>query len=111
MQIFDYVTLNTDRNRDNFGVEMCDNSFVGLYPVYDHDSCFKGKSTKGTYFPTGLTFAQTIGYLKSLQEYQLIQERIQTAVSYFSSYEFHDIFLKMKPVEVYESMLMRLKTL
>lgn len=111
MQIFDYITLNTDRNRDNFGVEMCDNRFVGLYPVYDHDSCFKGKSTNGTYFPTGLTFAQTIGYLKSLQEYQLIRERIQTAVSYFGSYEFHDIFLKMKPVEVYESMLMRLKTL
>ena len=33
MQLFDYVTLNTDRNRDKFGIEMCDNEFVGLYPV------------------------------------------------------------------------------
>lgn len=111
MQLFDYVTLNTDRNRDNFGIEMCDNKFVGLYPVYDHDSCFKGISTKGSYFPTGLTFDKTIEYLKSVQEYQLIRERIRKAVSYFNSYEFQDIFLKMKSMEIYESMRMRIKML
>ena len=33
MQIMDYITLNIDRNRDNFGVEMCNNEIVGLYPV------------------------------------------------------------------------------
>lgn len=75
------------------------------------NSCFKGKSTKGSYFPTGLTFDKTIEYLKSLQEYQLIRERIHKAVSYFNFYEFQDIFLKMKSMEIYESMRMRLKML
>lgn len=111
MQLFDYVTLNTDRNRDNFGMEMRNNTFVGLYPIYDHDSCFKGKSTNGTYFPTGLTFDQTISYLKSLHEYHLIRDRIDTAVNYFHSTEFQDIFLKFKSIDIYESMLWRLKML
>lgn len=111
MHLFDYVTLNTDRNRDNFGIEICDNEFVGLYPVYDHDSCFKGKSTNGTYFPTGLTFDKTLAYLKSLQEYDLFRERIRKALSYFNSYKFRDIFLILKSVEDYASMLARLEML
>ncbi|MDE7477658.1 MAG: hypothetical protein K2M91_06880 [Lachnospiraceae bacterium] len=111
MQIFDYITLNTDRNRDNFGVEMCNNDFVGLYPVYDHDSCFKGKGTNGLYFPTGITFNKTIKFLKSLNEYNLVRARVNRAVEYFSSDKFKEIFLKFKSLQIYELMLKRLKVL
>ncbi len=111
MQIMDYITLNIDRNRDNFGVEMCNNEIVGLYPVYDHDSCFKGKGTNGIYFPTGITFHKTIQYLKSLQEYDVVKKKVSKAVAYFNTNAFKDIFLKMKSVRVYELMLKRLKIL
>ena len=111
MQIMDYITLNIDRNRDNFGVEMCNNEIVGLYPVYDHDSCFKGKGTNGIYFPTGITFHKTIQYLKSLQEYDLIKKKVSIAVAYFNSNEFKNIFIKMKSADAYELMLRRLRLL
>ena len=111
MQIMDYITLNIDRNRDNFGVEMCNNEIVGLYPVYDHDSCFKGKGTNGIYFPTGITFHQTIQYLKSLHEYDLVKKKVSKAIAYFSTGAFQDIFLKMKSSETYKLMIKRLKIL
>ena len=111
MQIMDYITLNIDRNRDNFGVEMCNNEIVGLYPVYDHDSCFKGKGTNGIYFPTGITFHQTIQYLKSLHEYDLVKKKVSKAIAYFSTGAFQDIFLKMKSLETYKLMIKRLKIL
>lgn len=60
MQIFDYVTLNTDRNRDNFGLLLNNNKVLGLYPLFDHDSCFKGKSTSAYYFVTGMSFNDTL---------------------------------------------------
>lgn len=60
MQIFDYLTLNTDRNRDNFALEKIDGRVTGLYPLYDHDSCFKGISEKAVYFVTGLSFENSL---------------------------------------------------
>ena len=57
MQIFDYITLNTDRNRDNYGLLRYKGNLVSLYPLFDHDSCFKGKNANGVYFPTKITFA------------------------------------------------------
>ena len=32
--------------------------------IFDHDSCFKGKSVNGIYFPTNFTFAKTLELLK-----------------------------------------------
>lgn len=64
MHIFDYIILNTDRNRDNFGLEYIDNNCEGMYPLYDHDSCFKGLSDNALYFVTGTSFKNTIGILK-----------------------------------------------
>lgn len=63
MQVFDYLTLNTDRNRDNFGLCKKNGEVVGMYPLYDHDSCFKGLSENAHYFVTGVTFKSTIYYL------------------------------------------------
>lgn len=58
MQLFDYITLNTDRNRDNFGLKKQNGRITGLYPIFDHDSCYKGKSESALYFVTGKPFAQ-----------------------------------------------------
>ena len=63
MQLFDYITLNTDRNRDNFALKVVSGHPSGLYPIFDHDSCFKGKSVKAHYFVTGLTFEESLNYL------------------------------------------------
>lgn len=59
MHLFDFLTLNTDRNRDNFALRFVDGEPSGLYPVFDHDSCFKGISIKAHYFVTGLSFDET----------------------------------------------------
>ena len=64
MHIFDYITLNTDRNRDNFALQYINGTLVGQYPLYDHDSCFKGLSTDATYFVTNLSFRESIKMLK-----------------------------------------------
>ncbi len=64
MQVFDYITLNTDRNRDNFALLRKNGKIAGLYPVFDHDSCFKGISGKAIYFVTGLSFKESMNYLK-----------------------------------------------
>ena len=60
MQVFDFLTLNIDRNRDNFGLRRTNGKLNGMYTLYDHDSCFKGKSVKAHYFVTGTTFEEAI---------------------------------------------------
>lgn len=72
MLLFDYVTLNVDRNRDNFGIMCQDGVHTGLYPLFDHDSCFKGKSTNGIYFPMSISFSKALDFLsgiKGLKQY------------------------------------------
>lgn len=69
MQIFDYLTLNVDRNRDNFGFAAYKGKIAGLFPLFDHDSCFKGKSDGAKYFVTDMTFAESMGYLKACSGY------------------------------------------
>lgn len=65
MQVFDFLTLNTDRNRDNFGLRRTNGKLNGMYTLYDHDSCFKGKSIKAYYFVTGGTFESSINNIVS----------------------------------------------
>ena len=65
MVFFDYVTLNTDRNRDNLALKRRPFSQAdGMFELYDHDSCFKGKTTNAPYFPTGSKFSDSPAYLK-----------------------------------------------
>ena len=61
---------------------------------------------------TGMSGATHIIRYEYDRDNRLVKhKRIRKAVSYFNSYEFQDIFLKMKSIEVYESMRMRLKML
>ena len=76
MQLLDYLTLNSDRNRDNYSLVICEGEFQRLFTLFDHDSCFKGKSTKAHYFVSGVTFEDTLKYLKTLSEYNYIRNDI-----------------------------------
>ena len=113
MQILDYVTLNVDRNRDNFGLLSINNKITRLYPLFDHDSCFKGKSANGVYFPTRLTFAKTVEMLKTT--YSNIYSRIQPDIFLFkqtvASQPFEHFFLQYKTPDQYKSMLRRISAL
>lgn len=109
MQIFDYITLNIDRNRDNFGLLRKDGQLVSLYPLFDHDSCFKGKGTNGVYFPTGMTFSKTLEYLKSLPVYDKIN--ISGIKSNLLSDNIKSKVLKYLTLEDYRGMILRVNKL
>ena len=99
MQIFDYLTLNTDRNRDNFALEKMDGLVTGLYPLYDHDSCFKGLSEKAVYFVTGLPFDESMTRLRLQykRQYDEAMEQLMPGLKRMEkegSYLFDDIGLK-----------------
>lgn len=64
MQLFDYITLNIDRNRDNFALYMENGKVRGLYDIFDHDACFRGLSPSATYFVTGTTFIEMLRVFK-----------------------------------------------
>ena len=107
MQIFDCTTYNTDRNRDNFGLQKCSGKIMGMYPVYDHDSCFKGISNKGHYFVTGMTFSDSILYIAD--RYKDIMNQIYPDIrdyyDFVSSRDFKNDFLKYKNEAKYESLI------
>lgn len=105
MQLFDYVTLNIDRNRDNFGLLRKDGELISLYPLFDHDSCFKGKGTNGVYFPTGKTFNQTLSYLKSTPLYHIVD--INAIKNNLNSCNLKEVLLKYISAEDYDAMIKR----
>ena len=111
MQILDYVTLNTDRNRDNYALLRVNGKLVGIYPLFDHDSCFKGKGTNGLYFPTGVTFAKTLDILKSLPYYNMLYDSILNFKDTINSPRFKELFLNYKSFDEYISMLNRVNKL
>lgn len=107
MQLFDYLTLNTDRNRDNFALQKRANQITGLYPVFDHDSLFKGKSTKAIYFVTNLSFDTTLTYLKDHYCFVNLQQDLETGYDIMTTPDFKDIFLHYKSIDYYNSMIQR----
>lgn len=109
MHILDYITLNTDRNRDNFGLLVLNGTIHSLYPLFDHDSCFKGKSTKGLYFPTGLSYAESIKMIKMdyIYYYNCICSDIINFQKSMMNQENIDLFLKYKSYEEYTGMMNR----
>ncbi len=111
MQILDYVVLNTDRNRDNFGILAYNGKMLGLYPLFDHDSCFKGKSPNGNYFPTGITFSKTLDLLKTKYGRIYHTVHIDRFKEIINGSKFREIFLKCKSAEEYEGMLRRAQNL
>lgn len=111
MQLFDYITLNTDRNRDNFGLLKIDGQVVGLSPLYDHDSCFKGISETGYYFVTGLTYEKTLECLKLSPYYTYLKETILNLKKEVLTKDFKERFLIYKDTEQYDNMLGRISNL
>ena len=113
MQIFDYITLNSDRNRDNFGILRYKGKLVNIYPLFDHDSCFKSKSVDGLYFPTGMSFKQTLNLLKTeySEIYATVVDDIKALACFLRSNDFKNYFTKYKTIEEYNSMLVRLNDL
>ena len=97
MQVFDYITLNTDRNRDNFAIEYRNGAPAGLYPIYDHDSCYKGKSEKAAYFVTGKTFARSIEliFARYPEEMEKISGDVRAALPLLKSRQTEDTFVKL----------------
>lgn len=110
MQLLDYITLNTDRNRDNFGILSVNRKMKSLYPLFDHDSCFKGKSVSGLYFPTGLTFRKTVEMIKSIYGtfYEQVVKDLRNLEHSLSTENFKKVFLAYKSIEQYEGMMERL---
>lgn len=64
MIIFDCITRNIDRNRDNFGLIVSGGKVLGHAPLFDHDACFKA-NTKGHYFVTNSTFVQAMKWVRT----------------------------------------------
>ncbi len=111
MQILDYLILNTDRNRDNYGMIRVNGSMAGMYPMFDHDSAFKGIGTNGIYFPSGMTFADTLSYLKQTEEYASIRGNLQDFVKSLESDKVKELFLALKSISVYQAVRERAKRL
>lgn len=111
MHIFDYITLNTDRNRDNFGLLKSNGRLLGMFPLFDHNSCFKGRGLNGIYFPTGLTFSRTLEHIKKLPVYAQLQGNIVSLKSRMASDEFKSLFLSYRPAETYDAFCRRVQNL
>ena len=111
MQVFDFLTLNIDRNRDNYGLLVNDNKVISLFPLFDHDSCFKGKSIKALYFVTGLTFEGTLSYLKSLPEYKTVMADIKLNTQVIYSEKFKNTFIRLLDEVTYKEFISRFEML
>lgn len=86
MCIADYICLNTDRNRDNYGFKTYGNRIKGMLPMFDHDSYFKGKGDRAIYFPTGKTFGETADMLREkIKERPVLRERIKAFREHINS--------------------------
>lgn len=110
MQLLDYIVLNVDRNRDNYGLLKIRGSFSGLFPIFDHDSCFKGKLENGSYFPSGCSFTNTLNHLKLYYKNDL--DYLRPYLIYFKDYvksnQFKTLFLTYKSLDTYNAVLRRI---
>lgn len=110
MQLLDYIVLNTDRNRDNYALRKRNGSLIGLYPIFDHDSCFKGKFEKALYFPSGKTFEGTLNLIKEnyKDDMTTLKPCVENLKVYLTTESVKNVFLMYKPLEVYESVMKRI---
>ncbi len=113
MQILDYIVLNTDRNRDNFGLLRSKGNLGGLFPIYDLDSFFKGKNVSAYYFVSGLSFENTIVYLQ--KEYPSYFDKalidVKNLYDFIDKPDFRNDFIFTFDKELYDNMLMRTEKL
>ena len=64
MIIFDCITHNIDRNRDNLGLLVHGGKIIGHAPLYDHDGCFRA-TDNGHYYLTNMTFAKSLEWART----------------------------------------------
>ena len=108
MQLFDYVMLNGDRNRDNYGLLIESGEITGLHPIFDHDSCFMHKDTSGTYFPLRSSFARSLEYLKSLYHNDSkIIDGLDESIEIIEDRKIKDIICELKSEEHYNGIVTR----
>ena len=110
MQLFDYLTLNTDRNRDNYGMRCYRGNPLDLYPLYDHDSCFKGKSVKALYFVTGTTFEETLKIISRDKVFYIERDNIYNACTFYKTFKFKEFFTNYLTLEDYNKFMDRVDT-
>ena len=109
MQLLDYIAINTDRNRDNFGLLKEKGQIKGLFPNYDLDSFFKGKSEDAYYFVTGESFDDTLIILKTKHQ-EIYKELIPDFLDlykYINDIEFRNIFETTFGNTNYENLMIR----
>lgn len=113
MLLLDYIVLNTDRNRDNYGILKHSWALTGLYPIFDHDSCFKGKLESAIYFPTGVSFSKSLSYIKENYKQYLyyIRPNLNNLKSSLLSDNFKDLFKLYSDMDTYNSVLRRLNNI
>ena len=111
MFIFDYLTLNTDRNRDNFGLASKDSRVIGLYPLFDHDSCFKGLSENAIYFPINKPLSKIPDILVRYNKMDIVRDSVLNAAPSFKSDKFREIFLRFQSALNYDNMMERMDKL
>ncbi|MBO5371530.1 MAG: hypothetical protein J6A75_02305 [Lachnospiraceae bacterium] len=111
MQIFDYLTLNTNRNGENYGLLVDNGVITGLYPIFDHDACFKGKNDKEFYMVTGMSFAETLEEIRKHKVFLSLVEPLEDANTFFESARFKSFFLQYLTVNDYMGLAARSKTI
>lgn len=111
MILFDYITLNTDRNRDNFGLKRCHGIIQGMYPLFDHDSCFKGINTDANYFVTGMSFKDSLSFVANLypEEFATLRQQFSDGLQMIKSDSFRSLFLLYKSEFEYDGLIQRIK--
>lgn len=107
MQLFDYLTLNTDRNRDNYALQKQANQITGLYPIFDHDSLFKAKSTKAIYFVTRTSFDETLRFLKENYNFDGLRKDFELGYEIMTGTDFKELFLEYKTIQDYNGIITR----
>ena len=75
MQLFDMITLNINRNKDNFALYAENGKIQGMYDLFDHDACFQGLSENAVYFVTGMRFTKS--YLTLRKMYPEVLEQLR----------------------------------
>ncbi len=75
MQLFDLITLNINRNKDNFALYTENDKLQGMYDLFDHDACFKGLSENAVYFVTGTRFTKS--YLMLRENYREVLDHVK----------------------------------
>ena len=69
MILLDILTVNIDRNRDNFGLLTYGGKILGHAHLFDHDACFQA-NLQGHYFVTNMSFVDSLKWTASQPKFK-----------------------------------------